>query len=379
MPIRFFCNTCRQLLKIGHSQSGTLIVCPKCKDNIGVPFQSHPQAEALYQFIKRKKTEWEFAETTKKQPLLLHRARRSAAGTTPSYENLDLYLKDAIRATQDKSGNVPAPSVSLTLEESTERWMDEFWKDNTWKPEQPLVVGGKTAAKESKPVSAATPSAKADRPAEHSPLPEQAILPAQALLDEEDAAVMIVRQRLQIKSLKILAATAFVIGLSLGLCLPVLITKREHFNVPGANLPAGGNVLNGTLHYKNANGDKQPDTGAAVFFIPADAKPLVPISTKGLLPGEKMNDESVRSIEELGGKCFQCNAAGAYVFEYKANKRYYVLFVSAHSERTGSVPPDAERKLRKFFSNPSELLGNYNFLLEEYDWQEGKYIFPLTL
>jgi hypothetical protein len=352
-------------LKIGHSQSGTLIVCPKCKNNTGVPFQSHPQAEALYQFIKRKKAELEVAESAKKQPLLLHRARRAATGTTPSYENLDLYLKEAIRTTQEKSGNVPAPSAPQTLEESTEHWIEEFWKDNTWKPDNEANAAVKKPEYQGVKTAAASV--------------EQPVLPTKELLDEEDAAVMIVRQRLQIKSLKILSVTMLLLGLSFGYCLSVLMTKKETANVPEVKVSAAGNALLGTVRYKNANGEMMPDTDAAVFFLPVETRPLSPVNAASLCPGEQKNDECVQQIEELGGKFFQCDASGSFTFEYKPNRRYYALFISAHAPRQDNVSKAAVSKLQQFFTDPNALLGKYLFILEEYEWQEGRYILPVNL
>ena len=37
MPIRFYCPFCDQLLGIASRKAGTVITCPRCKGEVGVP------------------------------------------------------------------------------------------------------------------------------------------------------------------------------------------------------------------------------------------------------------------------------------------------------------------------------------------------------
>ena len=54
MPIRFFCDHCKQMLKIGTSKVGSVIDCPRCRKSTIVPPQSVPLAEELYRTLKNK-------------------------------------------------------------------------------------------------------------------------------------------------------------------------------------------------------------------------------------------------------------------------------------------------------------------------------------
>ena len=52
MPIRFFCEHCVQMLKIGTSKVGSVVDCPRCQKSVVVPPQSSPLAEESYRKLK---------------------------------------------------------------------------------------------------------------------------------------------------------------------------------------------------------------------------------------------------------------------------------------------------------------------------------------
>jgi hypothetical protein len=53
--------------------------------------------------------------------------------------------------------------------------------------------------------------------------------------------------------------------------------------------------------------------------------------------------------------------------------------ISAHSKHS-DPEPDATtiRELKRFFRNPKELLGDYHFSREEYEFDQGKYLIRQT-
>lgn len=57
MPIRFFCEHCKQMLKIGTSKAGSVVECPRCKQSLVIPPQSSPQAEEAYRLLKHKRAQ----------------------------------------------------------------------------------------------------------------------------------------------------------------------------------------------------------------------------------------------------------------------------------------------------------------------------------
>lgn len=57
MPIRFFCEHCKQMLKIGTSKVGSVVDCPRCQKSVVVPLESAPQAEEWYKALKNKRAQ----------------------------------------------------------------------------------------------------------------------------------------------------------------------------------------------------------------------------------------------------------------------------------------------------------------------------------
>jgi hypothetical protein len=93
MPIRFFCEHCRQMLKIGTSKTGSIVDCPRCKKSVVVPLQSAPQAEQLHQLLKQKRSEKVTPQTA------------DSASSEPAWEDLNGNIDDA----------------------ELDRWIDELW------------------------------------------------------------------------------------------------------------------------------------------------------------------------------------------------------------------------------------------------------------
>ncbi|GHT44353.1 hypothetical protein FACS189454_01460 [Planctomycetales bacterium] len=368
MPLRFFCNQCKQLLKIGSAQAATVIVCPKCGTNIVVPSQSSPKAEELYQFLKRKKAE---AESAKQQGSILFRSGQAPTGKGAYYNNLDLYLKDAIRKNNSPADDVNRDdNVPENSESKLEEWIAEFWAAN---PQEEITETKQPEKSESQNTEREKQKRK-DKQQEQPNEPPKMMIPT----NELDSAALIVRLQENVRTLRLLIAIGFLLGVSLGYFVHI-IQSNQQLRPAQVNQPQGENILIGTLQYRNQNGEKQPDADAVVIFIPKDAKPSSPLESLGLRPGDPPDGERVRQIAELGGKCVRADASGRFEFAYKSDQPYWGLLISAHNKRTEDIPQEVRRSLRVFFRNPTELLGDYNFILEEYDWQSGQYMLRQTL
>jgi hypothetical protein len=316
MPIRFFCEHCRQMLKIGTSKMGSVVDCPRCRKAVVVPPQSTPQAEQLYQMLK---------------------SQRSAGVATPPAEDHALSEPTAPESAWDElGGNVDDADLS--------RWIDELWAN---------------APVEQQDASPFQP----------------AITPVSLPVAEEEVALFALQKRykLTVTLLYVSSAIAFFIGIIFGIALYAFIlpssSTSQHF--VGNDAPI--NEIAGTLYYLNRNGERQADADAVIIVLPKDRTPSPLFSCQGLRPGDAVNHDTLQLIHEMGGIYERTDAYGSFSLQYREGVRYYVILISAHQARTdGVLKPSLLQTLRRYFHNPDQFAG-YCLSIDEYEWSGGKY------
>ncbi len=78
---------------------------------------------------------------------------------------------------------------------------------------------------------------------------------------------------------------------------------------------------------------------------------------------------------------WRTGAMGEFFLPLRKSGRFWVLMISSHAKRDEAEPIDNNTlvELRRFFRNPAELIGEYCFALEEYDFDRGNYVLKETL
>ena len=318
MPIRFFCDHCRQLLKIGTSKMGSVVNCPRCNKSVIVPPSSVPQAEQLYQMMKKK------------------RAEEQAAPPPPA--NIIQEPNQPESAWDELGGNVDDDDLN--------RWIDELWK---------------TA------------------PAQQESCPElYPTLQTNPLADLEIALVTLQRQhKFTVACLYVAPVIALFVGIISGVIVyaffapPSLPVQYQADNAAGANMVAG------TFYYCNEHGERRADVDAVIIGLPLDRPMTQLLSCTGLAPGSAADNDTVQLIHEMGGMYAQADASGSFTLQYQQGVRYFVVLISAHQQRSGEMKPSVLQELRRYFRNP-EMFGENSLMIDEYEWTGGKYSFRHT-
>ena|GEM_PF-2489485 len=336
MPIRFFCEHCRQMLKIGTSKSGSRIDCPRCRKALIVPQQSAPQADELYQMLKSKRV-----------TALPLAAELPAGESIEENQDEDLSLSEPIvpESAFDEFGN--------DLDEADlNRWLDELWSKNP-----PKVPAGQQS-----PVLKPTESTK--------PLCEKTT--------GEIALLALKKQyKLAVTMIYVSASIALLIGIALGLFLGSRVHQPVHpvHTVPSST---GINEIVGTLIYINEFNERHADTDAVVFGLPMDRLPSPLLSCKGLWPDDPENHDTVNLILELGGMYGRTDMKGKFSLPYQEDKQYLIVKMSANKlQPDGELSPSVLQELRRYFRDP-ELLGGHALHIDEFIGTGGRYSMTFT-
>jgi len=269
------------MLKIGTSKMGSVVNCPRCHKPVVVPPQSVPQAEQLYQMLKKKRTE------------------EAAAHPVPNHIVSEPSQPES--AWEELGGNVNDADLN--------QWIDELWKTNPSNPQE----------SSSGLFSMSIPN----------PISNEEV----ALLDLQK------RHKLTVTWLYVSTAVAFFVGMMFGILLYAMNvpSTRSHQHLAGSD--AGNNEITGTIFYRNENGDRWSDVEAAIICLPMDRPVTQLLSPQGLRPGDEVNNDTVQLIQEMGGMYARGDVNGSFTLQYREGVRYFVVLISAHQKRSGEMKP----------------------------------------
>lgn len=352
--IRFFCPHCSLIIKIGPQMFGKTVVCPQCEKKVEVPFESDPKAEGLYCFLKEKKRE---RKGKKKLPLPPKPPIPESLAPIPRYPS-----------TFDENPDEPVRALSGGTFEHVEpgdidRWINEFWAGV---PEQERLNYQNIQKEEQKePLS----------------LPD-------SLVGRVENSFNSLKTSQANSLFRFLLTIVFLSGCILGFLLHAFVIKnpgnKDSQLSSSAELKLQKIRLEGNLLYKKNDAESQPDADAVIIFVPANRIPTFPISYTGLAPNDpnyRSDMESVQQIEELGGVFLRTGADGRFSAELPSEGRYVGLLISSHLLRGDSEKEIGKKTLedlRRFFRNPQNIIGEYCFSKDEYDFEHGTYFIRQT-
>ena len=321
MPIRFFCDHCRQMLKIGTSKMGSVVDCPRCHKPVVVPPQSVPQAEQLYQMLKNK---------------------CSAEKAPPPPSVHVVHEPNVPESAWDDLGN----NVNQT---DLNRWIDELWDTDSSNTQDSL--------------SGLYPAP----PLVLNPISDTEV----AFIDLQK------RYKLLVTWLYVAAASAFCVGIIFGVLLYALTGSLSRSGQYQVGHGAEINEVIGTLFFRNENGDRWADVDSVIICLPMGRSLAQPFSLKGLGPDDAIDNDAVQLIHEMGGMYAKADANGAFSLQYREGQRYFVVLISANQKRTGEITPRIARELQPYFRDLDQF-GKNCLVTDEYEWSGGKYSFRYT-
>jgi len=290
------------MLKIGTSKVGGVVTCPRCQMAVVVPLNSSPQAEQLYQALKKK---------------------RSAEVTAPPPPEEEKVSEPAVpeSAWNDLGENVNEADLN--------RWIDEFWAKSSG--------------------------------SQHPPLPSIPVTAAPVVTDEVAVVALQKRYKLTLTLLYVSATVAFLAGIVFGIFIRgMYVPPLQPMHIAGmTGNNAEANEMTGTLFYLNENSERRPDVDAVIIGLPMENPPSPLFSCQGLRPGDILNNDTVHQIQEMGGMYGSADVNGSFSLQYRAGVRYFVIMISAHQMREGGViKPSIEQELRRYFRDPALFAGN---------------------
>ena len=317
MPIRFFCEHCRQILKIGTSKVGSVVNCPRCQKPVVVPLHTIPQAEQLYQVFKSK--------------------RAAKAAAAPPINDAVSEPTAPESAWDELGGNVDEAELN--------RWIDELWMKSSSNQQASF-------ADLSAPVAAPVAT------------------------DEVALIALHKRYKFTLTLLYVSAAVAFCVGLLFGIVIRGIYVQSvhpAHLAANGVGGEGGGaNEIVGMFFYTNENGERRADVDAVIICLPMDRTPSPLFSTDGLRPGDELNNGTVQLIHEMGGMFGRADVNGAFTLPYRVGVRYLVIKVSAHQTQPGVIPASILQELRRYFRDPDRF-GENSISTNEFVGNGGRY------
>ena len=320
MPIRFFCEHCRQMLKIGTSKMGSVVDCPRCHKPVVVPPQSLPQAEQLYQMLKNK------------------RAKELTALPVPN--NIVSEPTAPESAWDELGGNVEDADLN--------QWIDELWKTQPHQQQQESFSA---------------------------PFP----MPIQNAISDEEVALIALQKKhkLTVTLLYVLPAVSCIVGLIFGILIHAFYVPLTRSPLDSASTGRETNEITGTIYYHNKNGDRWADFNAVIICLPMDQPTAQLFASQCLSPDDPEINATAQLIQEMGGMYARADVNGNFSLPYREGIRYFVVVTSAHQLRAGEMRPSVVQELRRYFRAP-ESFGENCLFTDEYEWSGGKYLFRHT-
>jgi hypothetical protein len=340
------------MIQIGAQRAGQLVVCPQCGERLTVPTQSVAQAETLYLFLKQKR----LAEKNSKNADL-----PSSQKTTDLPIPVRKQIQEQVQETKIEDTD---EELNSSLEEfdseNMDHWLKEFWT---------------TQPNENKTATNNIPISVSVQPT-----------PIQPVAENHETVAITVRQHETWLLFRTWLFIVFLFGLVGGfsICSFFADFRKNIAEIDGSakSVLSSENFVAGKLYYRGFDGERIPDADAVVLFLPLDRIPTFPISGVGLRPTDhhfSSVEDNAQQIKEIGGVFQRTGADGTFLIQYENKGRYLVLMISAHSKRSDSEPDTTTiRELKRFFRNPKELLGDYHFSHEEYEFDQGKYLIRQT-
>lgn len=295
---------------------GRIVVCPQCGQRIEVPFESDPNAESLYRFMKQKRAE--------------EKAARSE--DTPTVDRTDF--------------------EDLEPDE-VDRWIDEFW---------------------------ATVPENGDVSRDRIPHPHRPPGGPGSVAESVELTLGAFATGKTWFHFNVLLVIVFLLGVCGGFLFHYVLVGFPEREQPraAAELPL---AVEGRLQYRTPEGDRIPDADAVVLLLPLDRIPALTVSGSGLRPDDKGAEPGAAAqvIEEWGGVFRRTGVDGSFGFSLPLEGRYLVLAISSHARREVlESDPATLQQLSRFFRDPLELLEEYCFVCEEYDFVRGTTILRYT-
>ena len=307
---------------------GKSVVCPDCGTRIEVPFQSDPRAETLYQ-----------------------RMKQSQSGQTVPHSEFSAHSEPPVQQSISKQKSRPGlpdptstPSVKI---EQIDDWIEKLWTDI---PDSDVV---------------------SDARRYHAPLPNTGSQPA----DETKSSPSVYGHPGFFRWVAAMFVAAFLIGIGCGIILRPFVASERSTVSDSGQLAA----VNGKLTFETPDERQMPDADAVVIFLPIANIPTIPFSGRGLRLQDGMEtvaepSDVIQQITELGGKYVPVDIEGRFSFSVEKDGRYLGILISSHAIRPAEANwnLNTDKNLRRFFREPTELLGDYRFLCEEYELKRGE-------
>jgi broad specificity phosphatase PhoE len=348
------------MIQIGSQRAGQLVVCPQCSERLTVPAQSVAQAETLYQFLKRKRLAEKNGKTSGFSALQ-KTAQKSADSALPVHEQVQIRENANEEIEEETNGTLEEINP-----EEMDRWIKEFW---TTQPKENKI---------------ATENIRTSTSVPPTPVQQASVQPVAEICK---TATLTIRQHETWLLFRTWLFIVFLFGLVGGFSICSFFTSLRknisEMNGSATSVLTSENCVSGKLYYRGFDGERIPDADAVVLLLPLDRIPTFPISGVGLRPDDhhlSSTADSVQQIKEIGGTFQRTGADGTFLIQYENKGRYLILMISAHSKRSDAEEPDVAtiRELKRFFRNPKELLSDYHFSREEYEFEQGKYLIRQT-
>ncbi len=336
------------MMKIGAQMVGKSVVCPDCGNRIEVPFASDPQAEALYRRMKEKKYG---AAPQAEASTILNPTAPQATLSKP------LARKQEAQQTPASQPAAPLADLSKVDTEQVDEWLESLWTDL--------------------PEDGSTP----EGPRYRAPLRDagrQAAASEQAPSTLFEAGNRLWSNPKTRFSLVASFAVVFLLGTLFGYAVERILTTNHPAAINSARKkePAKNTVVAGELAFDTPDDRTLPDADALALFLRIDRIPNIPLRVKGLRVQDGVESPASdieQQIEELGGKIQHADASGKFSVTFEDPGRFLVILVSSHAVQPPDfvLKPDVDNKLRRFFRDPSELIGNFRFSCDEYELNGG--------
>jgi hypothetical protein len=362
------------MIQIGAQMIGRNVVCPQCGNRLTVPPQSVPQAEALYQFLKQKRIAEKnnvakSPQKTKPKPEKTEKQKTSVPISQPSSSPLSTSEKTVAPISYKKNIQLePVQSENDTDEQDAsftdfeadeiDHWIAEFWAMQP-QPDNNSIETNWTISQS---------------------------LPSKNETKSLDVAASNVQTQLTLTLLRTWLIVVFLFGFVGGLCTYSFfagVRKGTSGVVDTIKSElASENSITGKLYYRGFDGEQIPDADAVVLFLPLERIPTIPLSVEGIRPGDTQSDsinDATQQIDEIGGLFLRTGANGGFEIPYKKQGHYLALLISSHAKRSEpELDLATRRKLQRFFRTPQNLIGDFQFICEEYEFEQGKYILRET-